>query len=119
VQSEPAVVVLVAVVVEELLAERAGCLDVVEVVGEGGAVLERLERRLRVRVVVRYVRPGVATGHVQVDEQLRDGLAGHRGTPVGVHRVWLAVGSDDVVDELGGQFGGLALFDPASRPHSG
>ena len=53
VQSEAGVVVLVVVVVEELFAERAGVLDVVEVVGEGGAVLEGLERRLRVRVVVR------------------------------------------------------------------
>jgi hypothetical protein len=43
------VVVLVVVVVEELLAERAGGLDVLEVVGEGRAVLEGLERRLAVR----------------------------------------------------------------------
>lgn len=33
---------------EELLAERAGMLDVVEVVGEGGAVLEGLERRFAI-----------------------------------------------------------------------
>jgi hypothetical protein len=51
VQSEPGVVVLVVVVVEELLAERAGVLDVLEVVGEGGAVLEGLERRLAAEVV--------------------------------------------------------------------
>jgi hypothetical protein len=52
VETECGVVVLVAVVREELLAERAGVLDAVEVVGEGGAVLERLELRLRVGVVV-------------------------------------------------------------------
>ena|SRR5918994_3736089 len=50
-QSEPGVVVLLVVVVEELLAERAGVLDVLEVVGEGGAVLEGLERRLAAEVV--------------------------------------------------------------------
>jgi len=49
VQSEAGVVVLVVVVVEELFAERAGVVDVVEVVGEGGAVLEGLERGLAVR----------------------------------------------------------------------
>jgi hypothetical protein len=38
VQSEAGVVVLVAVVAEELLAERTGVVDVVEVVREGGAV---------------------------------------------------------------------------------
>ena len=47
VQSEPGVVVLVTVVIEEFLAERASVVDVVEVVGEGGAVLERLERNTR------------------------------------------------------------------------
>ena len=62
VQSKAGVVVLVAVVVEEFFAERAGVVDVVEVVREGGAVLEGLERRFAERVVVAYVGPGVASG---------------------------------------------------------
>jgi hypothetical protein len=64
-------------------------------------VLEGLERRLAERVDA-HVGPGVAKGHVQVGQQLRDGLAGHRGSPVGVHYLRLAVDPDHVIDELGG-----------------
>jgi hypothetical protein len=44
--------VLVVVVRKERLAERPGVLDAAETLGEGGAVLEGLELRLAVRVVV-------------------------------------------------------------------
>jgi len=70
-----------------------------------------VELRLPEWVVVAHVGPGVAAGHVQVDEELGDGLAGHGGTSVGVYRVGLAVGANDVVDELGGQLGGLCGLD--------
>jgi hypothetical protein len=98
VQPEPGVVVLVAVVVEEVLAEHAGVVDVVEVVGEGRAVLESFERGLAEWVVVAHVGPGMAAGDIQIDEQLGDGLAGHRGAPVGVHRLRLAVDPNHVID---------------------
>lgn len=58
---------------------------------------------IAVGVVVADVGSGVAAVHVQVDEQLSDGLAGHGRAPVGVHRPGFAVGADDVVDEFGGQ----------------
>ncbi len=44
-QADPGVVVLVVVPVEELAAEHSGVLDLVEMVGELGPVLERLEVR--------------------------------------------------------------------------
>jgi hypothetical protein len=52
VEPERRMVVLMVVVVEELFAEDANVLDAVELVGERGAVLQRLELRLRVGIVV-------------------------------------------------------------------
>ena len=51
-EPDAGVAVLVVVVVEEDLAERTGVLDAVEAGGEGGAVLEGLERGVAVGVVV-------------------------------------------------------------------
>ena len=58
-QADPGVAVGVVVPVEELAAERAGLLDVLEAVGELGPVLQRLELRLAVGVVGRGVGPGM------------------------------------------------------------
>ena len=62
VQAEPAVAVLVVVPGEEFLAVRAGGLDRGEPGGEARPVLQRLELRLGVRVVVGDVRAGSGTG---------------------------------------------------------
>ena len=49
----------IVVVPEEVAAEYVDVFDGPEFAGECGAVLEGLEVRLRVRIVVGYVRPGV------------------------------------------------------------
>ena len=61
VQAEPAVAVLVVVPGEEVLAVGAGVLDRGEAAGEVGPVLEGLELRLGVGVVVGDVRAGSGT----------------------------------------------------------
>ena len=70
VHADPGVAVLVVVVGEELLGERAGVGQGPEAVGEDRGVLQGLERRLAVGVVVGHVRSGVGAGHAEVDEQL-------------------------------------------------
>ena len=95
--------VLVVVLAEEFLAERAGVLDVVEAVRERRAVLEGLELRFAVRVVVADVGPGVGLGDVQVGEEQRDGLGGHGGAAVGVEAelpAGFALVGGGFVDEL-------------------
>jgi len=110
VQADPGVAVHVVVVLEERRAERSGVLDRAEAAGEVRAVLERLELRLGVGVVVRHVRTAVAAGDTQIDEQLGDRLGGHRGAPVGVQGELVgfdAVAGEGVGDEGLGQLPGL------------
>ena len=65
---------LVVVPVEELAAERARVLDALEAFRELRPVLERLELRFGVGVVVGDVRPAVGLGDAQIGEQEGDGL---------------------------------------------
>ena len=55
--ADPAVAMLVAVPLEERLAERTRLLNAGEPVWERGAVLQCFELRLRIRIVIRDVRP--------------------------------------------------------------
>ena len=68
VQPDPAVAVLMVVVAEEPLAERARVGQRAEVLREDGRVLQGLECGLAVRVVVADSGPGVGAGHAQVDQ---------------------------------------------------
>ena len=56
-EAEPRVPVLLVVPVEEHLAVRSRMLDGTESLGEIGPVLQRLELRLGIWIVVRDVRP--------------------------------------------------------------
>jgi len=76
--------VIVVVPAEELAAEAAGVLDGVEPLGKDRPVLQRLELRLAVGVVVRGLRSRMRLRDVQVGEHFGDGLALHRRSPVGV-----------------------------------
>src|SRR5262249_23919417 len=69
---------------EEDVAVGAGVLDRAEACRECWAVLQRLELRLRERVVVGDVRPGVSLRHTEVGEEKSNGLGSHCRTPVGV-----------------------------------
>ena len=84
VQPDAGVAVDVVVVIEEHGAERPGVFDRAEAAGKRRAVLEGLEVRLRIGVVVADVWAAVAAGDAEVDEQLGDGLGGHRRAPVGM-----------------------------------
>ena len=67
---------------EELLAMRPRILDRAEAGREVRPILQGLEVRLGVRIVIRDVRPAVSFGDVEIHEQLR-----HRfGTHAGAHR---------------------------------
>lgn len=66
---------------EKGLTVRAGVSETAKACGEVRPVLHRLELRLRVRIVVRDVRAGMALGDDQIDQQGGHGLgalAGHR-----------------------------------------
>ena len=109
-QSDAGVAVDVVVVIEERGAERAGILDRAEPAGKRGAVLEGLEVRLGVWVVVADVGTAVAACDTQVDEQLGDRLRGHRRAAVGVQSELVtldAVAGEGVGDERLGELTGL------------
>src|SRR5581483_9948237 len=78
--------VLAVVPVEEPPAEVARVLEGAEAVRELRSILERLELRLRVRVVVGDVGPAVRLGDAEIREEKPDGLRGHGGTAIGVER---------------------------------
>jgi len=85
-QADPAVAMLAVVPVEEPLAVRAGVLDRAEPLREVGPVLQGLELRLGVRIVIRDMRATVGLGDVQIDQQCRDGFGAHAGAAIGVQR---------------------------------
>jgi len=114
VQTDAAVAVFVVVVGEELLAEHPGGLDRPEVSRERRAVLEGLERGFAVGVVVAHVWAAVRPGDTEIDEELGDGFGGHRGAPIRVQGQLVragALGAEGGVDELFGEFAGLAWCD--------
>jgi hypothetical protein len=78
--------------------------------GERWAVLQRLELSLAVGVVVGHVRAAVAAGDAEVDEELGDGLGGHRRAPIRMHGELVpvdAVGGERVGDERLSELAGL------------
>ena len=85
-QADAAVAVFVVVPAEELLAVSASIFDRAEAIGEVGPVLQGLELRLGVRIVVRDVRPAVGLGDLQIDQQRGNGLGSHAGAAIGVQR---------------------------------
>jgi hypothetical protein len=78
--------------------------------GNAGAVLEGLEVRLAVGVVVGHVGAAVAAGDAEIDEELGDGFGGHRRAPVGVQGELVtrdALADERVGDERLGELAGL------------
>ncbi len=69
---------------EEPLTEGTGVLDGVKARREVGLVLQGLEVRFRVRIVIADMRPAVASGDTEIGEQKRHGLGAHRGAAVGM-----------------------------------
>lgn len=85
-QTDPRVAMLVVVVAEEGAAKGPSVLNRTETPRKLWAVLQRLELRFGVGVVVGDVRPRVGLGHAQVGQQHRQRLAAHRSAAVGVDR---------------------------------
>ena len=80
-EADGAMTMLVVVPGEELLAVQAGSLDRAEAAGKVGPVLQRLELRFAVGVVVGNVWPGVGLGDAKIGQQALeiDFLAGALG----------------------------------------
>ncbi len=85
-ESDAGVPMDVVVPVEERPCEAPGVQDRIEAVREAGAVLPRLELRLRVGAVGGGVGSRVGFGNAQVGEQEGDRLGAHRATAVGMDR---------------------------------
>src|ERR1700677_3942720 len=74
---------MLVVVPGEELATKCPCLfDVIEALREIRSILQRLELRLRIRVIVGDVRPRMAPGHAQIGKEKGDGLGGHRAAAI-------------------------------------
>src|SRR5882724_2766040 len=74
--------VLVVVPDEESMAKRSRLLDVIETLREVRSILQGLELRFRIRVVVGNVRSRMAPGHAQIGKEKGDGLGGHRAAAI-------------------------------------
>src|SRR5204863_8707233 len=71
---DPGVPVLPVVPLEEALAEVARVLEATESIRKLRSILERLELRLRIRIVVRDVRPAMRLRDAEVREEEADRL---------------------------------------------
>jgi len=83
-ETDSRVPVFVIVVVEEAAAEQASILDGTETTRELGAILQRLELRLGVGIVVGDVRSRVGLRHAEVGQKQGDGLTPHRPATIRV-----------------------------------
>ena len=71
---------------DESTAVIAGLFDVRETAGEGRPILERLEMRFAVRVIVGDLRPRAALRYAEIGEEVGKILRRHGAAAVGVHR---------------------------------
>jgi hypothetical protein len=105
---------LMVVPLKEWARPRARIRQAAELGRKVGPIFQRLELCLRIRIVVRDVRPRMGLGYAQVGQQLRDTLGCH-GTPaIGVQRELITANpffGTRFGDEYLGQLGCLALAD--------
>ena len=100
VKADPAMPMMMVVVVHEIGHELSGCLQRAEPFREHRRVLQRLVPRLRKRVVVGNPWPGMGSGDAEVIQQRRNGFARHRCTPVGVDHGRDALDTEDLGHQL-------------------
>lgn len=107
----------VVIFVEESRAELPGMRDRLETFRKIRNVLQGLELGLGERVVVGDLRPGMRPCDPQIGQQRRHRFRGHRGAPVGVHRMrHEAIAFDGLGDEVLGQ---LRVLDRGDDPRRG
>ncbi len=101
------------VVVHELGHEDARVLDGPEPVREHRTVLQLLEHRFGVRVVIRDVRTGQGPGDLQAGQKRRERLGRHRRAVIRMNDAGhhATVGADRGVHEVTGQRAALAGMD--------
>src|SRR5271166_237275 len=85
-QTDPRMVMVLVVPVEELAAEASGVLDTAETFWEARLILQGLEVAFRKRVVVGRVRAVMRPGDAEVSEQERGGFRLHWAAAIGVQR---------------------------------
>src|SRR6266511_1141996 len=99
---------LVVVPGEEAAQMNARLLEALEALRKFGPVLERLELRLRERVVVGYAWPREARRHAEVDQKLRGVLRPHGAATIRMQRKRVArdvVFAAGLLDQrVGGEF---------------
>jgi hypothetical protein len=76
---------------EKLLAMGTCILDRAETRREIRSVLQGLELRFGIRIVIRYMRTAVSFGDIEIDEQLGDRFGAHAGAAIGVQGVVLPI----------------------------
>ena len=99
---------------EEGLAVRPRILDATEAIRKVRTVLQRLELRLGIRIVIADMRAAMGLGDIQVDQQGRHRLRSHAGAAIRVQGEGTGCDvlfGDGVGDQLLGQFSALARGD--------
>ncbi len=109
-QADSAVTVNGVVPTEEHLAMSPSVLDRAEASREVGPILQGFELALRVRIIVRDMRPAVGFADVQIHQQVGDGFGAHAAAAIGMQGQgsWddaLFVGG--IGNDLFGEFGRL------------
>ena len=110
-EPDAGVMMPVVVPIEKCAAVGTRLYDRAEAIGEIGSILERLEMRLRERIVIGDVRPAEALVHAEVVVELGHRLRGHGGIAIGVDRDWAG---DDAFAPKGG-LDSSAARTPSSR----
>ena len=118
-KSDPAVPMIMVVVVHEFGHELPGGLQGAEPFREHRRVFQRLVPRLAKRVVVGNPWPGMGSGHTKIIEQGRDGFAGHRGAAVGVHDLGDALNPEHLRHQIDCQRGGFGVVRVGANDHPG
>ena len=121
-ETDSRVPVFVVVVVEEVAGEQASIFDGAETTRELGAILQRLELRLGVGIVVRDVRSGVSLGHAEIGQEQGDGLASHRAAPIRVdgELAWFnALLATALADETTSELGAFSVSQHPARHVAG
>ena len=113
-QCDTGVTMLGVVPTEKLLAMGTRILDRAETRREIRSVLQGLELRFGIRIVIRYMRTAVSFGDIEIDEQLGDRFGAHAGAAIGVqgerprHDILFV---DRIGNQLFGELRGLSMSD--------